>query len=140
MADGDKKPTSYVTWFIIGGIVLLIILGVIFYMMYRKSSSNEIKVAENDKSIQDMKMEINTLKAEVGKRDDKIHEQSERISNLEKSITELKFQLKLNNQSSSNTQQVGRRQKAKQKDGMVCDENGCTMPAKQETVVEDMDD
>lgn len=84
--SADKRP-AYVTWVIIGLVVLALLLIIIIYVMWKKISVLEIKAMTLGKASDDAKLDITQLRTDMGKKDEK-------IATVERDSLELKHQLK----------------------------------------------
>jgi len=93
MTDKDKKP-NYLLWIILGIGALLLVLGITFYLLWRKSTGTEIKMATMSKSIEDIKVKTAQSDTETRNKDEKIQKLTQQVSDLINSNTELKYQLK----------------------------------------------
>lgn len=135
MADKDKKP-SYLIWILIAAGILVLVIGIGFYMLWRKSSASEVKAAVVNKTVEDVRVKIAQLEETIKTKDEKIQELTRDVGNLKEKNTELSYQIKEmktsgygNNSrnngsfSSNRDKQIG--SSKTQKKQINCDDNGC---------------
>lgn len=121
MAD-DAKKTSYTTWvLIIGAIVVALALAVLFYLLWKKLSAIDLRMSEKAKVIDDAKAEIVRLGTENKARDEKIQDLGTQMSALRETNAELRYKLKeLKGKSPSQSIQI--KGKSKQ-----CNDESCSL-------------
>lgn len=126
MADKDKKP-NFMLWIAIGIGVLIIVLGIAFYTLWKRISEVDIRTVTMDKKLQDQRAEIVQLKGRMDNKDDKIQSLTNQLMELEKQHIKLSFELERQvGKSVQPTTRVGSRK-------VQCTDAGC------EEVVQDME-
>lgn len=138
MTDKDKKP-NYLIWIMIGVGILVLVLGIGFYLMWRKMSSGDIKAATTGKTVEDLRVAVAKLEQEVKGKDEKMQELVREVGELKTKNTELSYQvkdLKKNSKPQQTTFQMRPQQTRIQSQGkkQQCDDNSCT-----QDVVEDIE-
>lgn len=126
MADKDKKP-SYLIWILIAAGILILVIGIGFYMLWRKSSASEVKTAIMDKTVSDIRLKVAQLEELVKTKDEKMQDLVKEIGDLKQKNTELTYQIKelKKNNTGTYAPRSGSNQRAVKK-APVCDENGCS--------------
>lgn len=113
MADRDKKP-NYVLWVIIaiGICILCIMIGM--YLLWRKISSTEIRIATSSKTVDDMRVTMAKLESELKAKDDKLQEMGKEVSMIRERQTKISYKMKIGEKA----------QPIKKK---TCDDDSCTL-------------
>lgn len=93
MTNSDKKP-NYLLWIMLGIGILVLLLGIGLYLLWRKMSSSEIKAATSSKTLEDMRVATVKLESELKAKDEKIQELVKDTGELRNKSTELSYQLK----------------------------------------------
>lgn len=132
MTDKEKKP-NILLWIMIGVGLLILVLGIGFYLLWKKISSAEIRSATVSKVVDDLRVSVAKVEADSKSKDEKYQEMTKEIGDMKTKNTELTYQLREMKKSGKATPQMrigsGKKQQAK------CDGDGCEM-----NTVEDLDD
>lgn len=103
--------------------IIIVLIGIGLYMLWRKISSSEIRLATTDKTVSDLRMSSSKIEQELKNRDEKIQELMKEVSDLRNKNTELSFQVKELKKQSKMKPQVRVQSK---KSSKQCDDTGCT--------------
>lgn len=137
MSDKEKKP-SYLIWIMVAVGVLVLVLGVGFYLLWRKISSSEIRVATTSKTVDDHRVALAKLEQEIKSKDEKMQELVKEVAELKNKNTELTYQLKELKKGAKTVQQTnypqGRNPIRLGQGSKNCDDGSCTT-----NVVEDLE-
>lgn len=124
MAD-DSKKTSYTTWIlIIAAVVLVLVLAVLFYLIWKKLGTMDLRLSEKNKAVEDTRTQVVRLESESKARDDRVQELSKEMSALRESNTKLNYKMKELRNKSPSEPQVVIGSKAKKP---VCNDASCNM-------------
>lgn len=129
MAEKDKKP-NYLIWILIGVGILVLVLGVGFYLMWRKMSSADIKAATTGKIVEDLRVLVAKLEQEIKSKDEKLQELIKEVGDLKNKNTELSYQMKEIKKANKMSQQTMFQTKPTVRiSKKQCDDNSCTADA-----------
>lgn len=118
----------------IGVGVLVLMLGIGFYLMWRKMSYTDIKAATTGKTVEDLRVTVAKLEQEIKAKDEKTQELVKEVGELKTKNTELSYQMKEIKKANKPTQstafnvrptQAQRPNTKKQQ----CDDNSCSTDA-----------
>lgn len=93
MTDKDKKP-NFVLWILIGIGVVVVLLGIAIYMLLRKITSLDIRIATMDKTMNDLRVKSTELEQKINTKDEKYQALQVEFSQLREKNTEFKYKLK----------------------------------------------
>lgn len=91
--DNPSKKSNYIIWILVAIGVVILLLGIGIYMIWRKSTFIELRMAEK-KPLDDLKATMITLQNDIKNRDEKIQKQSDEITSLNTKIIQFEYQVK----------------------------------------------
>ena len=125
----------------IGVGILVLVLGIGFYLMWRKMSSGDIKAATTGKTVDDLRVSVAKLEQEIKGKDEKMQDLVKEVGELKNTNTTLAYQIKDIKKNIKPTQQTNfmrpqqtRMQGSGKKQQQNCDDGSCS-----QDVVEDLE-
>jgi len=91
--EKEKKPNYYV-WMLIAAAVLVIALGIGFYMLWRKLTASDLKAATLGKTVDDMRLKMVQAESDSKSKDDKLAAITKELSEVKNENTNLKYQVR----------------------------------------------
>lgn len=91
--EKEKKPNYYV-WMLIAAAVLIVALGIGFYMLWRKLTASDLKAATLGKTVDDMRLKMVQAESDSKSKDDKLAAITKELSEVKNENTTLKYQVR----------------------------------------------
>lgn len=91
--EKEKKPNYYV-WMLIAAAVLIVALGIGFYMLWRKLTASDLKAATLGKTVDDMRLKMVQAESDSKSKDDKLTAITKELSEVKNENTSLKYQVR----------------------------------------------
>lgn len=112
MSTTDSK-SKYIIFILIGLGILICAVGIALYMMRRKMSSTEIKLATTSKTSDDLRVSMAKLEQEIKSK-------NEKMQDLQKDMLEIR------NENTRLAYEIKALKKSNKKSNRTCDDSTCT--------------